>query len=183
MQYYQALNRPKWLHGKRLLVSFLTMAAGCAFVTRAAELQNSLVIWDTGQRLTDESGIRTREGWKAIPSELFGFEANPQKAASDPGYYGREYSFTGDAVVENQFLTAVFCSTKGRLILYSKGIGKEAARISSENAGCGIRIAELLPLKLQGDAQISQVEILRNAGDEAALEITFGSAQSGSIRE
>ncbi len=177
------MKRPKWLHNRSLLVSFLTAAASCIFVTQAAELQNGLVIWDTGHRLADDSGIRTREGWKAIPSELFTFEANPQKAASDPGYYGREYSFTGDAVVENQFLTAVFCATKGRLILYSKGIGKEGSRISSENTGCGTKVGEIVPLQVQGEAHISHVEILRNAGDEAALEITFGSAQSGNITE
>jgi len=34
-------------------------------------------------------------------------EANPPKAASDPWYDGSDYSFKGDAAVENRRLTAL----------------------------------------------------------------------------
>src|SRR5882672_5405106 len=97
----------------------LAIMAGLPTIPRTQAATN-VVIWDTGSRLTDPGDVENRAGWKAVPSELFVFEADPPKAASDPGYYGREYSFKGDAVVENHNLAAVFWSAKGRVILYSK---------------------------------------------------------------
>ena len=55
-----------------------------------------------------------------MPTDLLTLEADPLKASSDPGYYGREYSFKGDAVVENGYVTAVFWSAKGKVVIYSK---------------------------------------------------------------
>lgn len=61
-----------------------------------------------------------RTDWTAVPTELFAFEADPVKASSDPGYYGREYAFRGDAVVENEVISIVCLSGAGRVILYAK---------------------------------------------------------------
>src|SRR6266511_2240744 len=84
------------------------------------EAATNVVVWDARSRFNDTPDAVNRAGWKAVPSELFVFEADPPKAASDPGYYGREYSVKGDAVVENHSLAALFCSAKGRVIFYSK---------------------------------------------------------------
>src|SRR6266851_4625904 len=75
-----------------------------------AEAATNVVVWDTGSRLADAAEVESRAGWIPVPAELFASEADPPKAASDPGYYGREYSLKGDAIVENRSLLAVFWS-------------------------------------------------------------------------
>jgi hypothetical protein len=139
-----------------------------AGATRAAPAAN-VTIWDTGAHLGDDTGLANRDGWTAVPSELFILEADPPKAASDPGYYGREYSFKGDAVVETPSVLALFSSAQGRVILYSKVAQAPSAP----------PIAQLSPLDtISGSAAIRNCAILRNAGDEAILEVTFGGSGS-----
>src|SRR5437660_332224 len=91
-------------------------------LTRAvpAYAATNVIIWDTGQKLGDTPDFQQRADWRAVPSETLSLEADPLKAASDPGYYGREYAFKGDAVVENHRLAAVFFSNQGRVMIYSK---------------------------------------------------------------
>ena len=135
----------------------------------------NIVVWDTGSKLT-EADVATRTGWKAVPTELFALEAEPLKAASDPGYYGREYSFKGDTIVENQNLTAVFWSSKGRVIIYSKPGGASPPAASSASVGPGStkKILELVPLaSTDQPGGISRCDILRNAGDEVVLKVSF----------
>src|SRR5262249_37171367 len=105
-------QRPTW-------PVLLAIAASLAAVQRI-EAATNIVVWDTGLRFGDTPDVENRAGWKSVPSQLFALEAEPLKAASDPGYYGREYSFKGDAVVENRSLAALFWSAKGRVVLYSK---------------------------------------------------------------
>src|ERR1051326_7349876 len=63
-----------------------------------------VTVWDTGSRRAGQADIAARAGWRPVPTELFALEADPPKAASDPGYYGMEYAFKGDAAVENESL-------------------------------------------------------------------------------
>ena len=150
-----------------LLVALVTTIGLSA--VRRSEAATNVVVWDTGARLADPSDAENRAGWKPVPSELFVFEADPAKAASDPGYYGREYSFKGDAVVENRSLTAVFWSARGKMVLYSKGHAASAG-----GAGLGTKILELAPLQSKAQpGKISRCDILRNAGDEAVVEVSF----------
>ena len=80
-----------------------------------------------------------------MPPDLLTLEADPPKASSDPGYYGREYSFKGDAVVENRTLAAVFLSAKGRVVIYSKDDATLTNGASQANAGLGRKILEFVP--------------------------------------
>jgi hypothetical protein len=112
------------------------------------EAATNVVVWDTGSRLVDAADVESRARWRQVPSELFIMEADPSKAASDPGYYGREYSFKGDAVVENRSLVAVFWSAKGRVVI----VPLQTTTQPSTN---------------------SHFEILRNADDQVALEVSF----------
>ncbi|HLB74082.1 MAG TPA: hypothetical protein VJJ98_08695 [Sedimentisphaerales bacterium] len=118
-------------------------------------------IWDTQSPFPDQVDLRNRANWTIVPSDLLTQEADPSAAASDPGYYGREYSFKGDAVVENEYLTAVFPSKKGKVAIYS------AADLSEKKL-------EFIPLQLKGKpASIAKCRILQNTGDEASLEVSF----------
>jgi hypothetical protein len=107
-----------------------------------------------------------------VPSELFALEADPPKAASDPGYYGREYSFKGDAVVENHNLAAVFRSAKGRVVLYSKADTNGGA--SPGGNGFGKKLWEFVPLQSKTrSGKITRCEVLRNAADEVLIAVTI----------
>src|SRR5882724_8610980 len=101
-----------------LLVPF-AIIGGLPGIQRAQAATN-VVIWDTSSPFADTFNVANRAGWIPVPRDIVAMEADPPKASSDPGYYGREYSFKGDAVVENRRLTAVFWSATGRLVIYSK---------------------------------------------------------------
>src|ERR1051326_4496342 len=164
------LQRTAWLI--RIIIS--SAAALPQVKTQAA---TNVIIWDTGSRLTGPIEMESRAEWKAVPSELFLFEANPPKAASDPGYYGREYSFKGDAVVENQSLIAACWSAKGRVVIYSK-TGR-----NTPSAPFGRKIVEILPAehKTSQSGKISHCEILRNAADEVMMEVSFSGEEASKV--
>ena len=146
------------------------LAAMGVLAAQQTQAATNVVLWDTGARLGDAVALENRAGWKAVPSELFVFEAEPSKAASDPGYYGREYSFTGDAVVENHGLTAVFWSAKGHVVVYSK----VAASFTAAQANPTRKLFEFVPLQLKSvSPKITRCEILRNAADEIMIEAFF----------
>jgi hypothetical protein len=119
------------------------------------------LIWDTMSAFDDTVDLRNRSSWKLVPTDLLTLERDPAAASSDPGYYGREYTFSGDAVVVNEHLAAVFYSNKGRVIIYSKADSKS-------------KKLEFVPLELKGGpARITHCSILQNTGQDAALEVTF----------
>src|SRR5262249_49770268 len=90
-----------------------------------------------------------------------------------------EYAFKGDAVVENSSLAAVFWSAKGRVVLYSKAEAAPANSASSGPRGLGKKILEFVPLRTKTQSgKLESVEILRNAGDEVALEVSFSAKGS-----
>ncbi|HUL51386.1 MAG TPA: hypothetical protein VLU94_02255 [Candidatus Nitrosotalea sp.] len=133
----------------------------------------NVVVWDTGARAAETTAIDKRSDWKRVPSELFSFEADPPKAASDPGYYGREYSFAGDALVENRNLAALFRSPDGKVAIYAKDFGAVGASGTGDSK-TGRKIMEIVPLQTESQpVRIGQVRILRNTGDEAAIEVSF----------
>lgn len=152
----------------------ILIAAINSSVTGAARAGTNIVVWDTGAPLADTGGADVRTGWKVVPSELFALEADPAKAASDPGYYGREYSFKGDAVVENQHLTAVFRSATGRMVLYAK-----PSPAAPGSGDLGRRILECAPLRVSSaPGGTARCEIIRNAGDEVIVEVSFSAKET-----
>jgi hypothetical protein len=155
-----------------------TATAWCTAIL-PCEAGSNVLLWDTGSRFTSANELEARVEWKAVPSELFNLEADPPKAASDPGYYGREYAFRGDLVVENHRLAAVFWSAKGRVVLYAKAQATEASSTSEPiqaKKGLGKALLEFAPLQSKSPAaKISRCEVLRNAGDEAIIQAFFSS--------
>jgi len=136
------------------------------------------VIWDTQAPVAGTTEAPDRAGWKQVPSELLTLEADPPKAASDPGYYGREYSFKGDAVLENQHVWIVISSARGRLVVFGKTNPLLSSGASKETAGPGRKLLELGPPKSPG---ISRCVLVRNAGDEAVVEVFFSADKSPEI--
>ncbi len=124
-------------------------------------------IWDTSSHFSDTVDIQDRSDWKLVPADLLTLELDPAAASSDPGYYGREYAFEGDAVVENANIIAAFCSNAGKIVLYSK-------------ANLNQKKLEFIPLEFKaGAARIRDCLVVRNAGDEAVLQATFSAGQGG----
>jgi hypothetical protein len=123
----------------------------------------NVVLWDTSAAVGDNLNPAERSGWKIVPNDLLLLESDPPKASSDPGYYGREYSFKGDAAVETAGLLACFNSRSGRVRLYSR---------SSASA------AEIVDLSTIPTTSVSRTEIVRNVDDEVVLRVVFSSGGS-----
>ena len=145
---------------KIALILLLVSSTGISATGSNGKTTNTL-IWDTISPFGDAIDLQNRTNWKPVPTNLLAVERDPVAAASDPGYYGREYAFSGDAVVENEHLTAVFHSSKGGVVIYSKADTKT-------------KKLEFVPLELKGKpASITYCSILQNTGQDAALEVTF----------
>jgi hypothetical protein len=158
-----------------IAISLLQKTAWVVFLVVAVAISSALgdgidakvVVWDTGSPLTGTIDIRNRAGWKAVPPDLLTLEANPPKASSDPGYYGREYSFAGDAVVENDYVVVVFASSRGAAAVYSR----------TDPSG---KILEFVPLGSKAKrTKIRRCAILQNTGDEVTLEAVFSGGSTG----
>ncbi|HUV66697.1 MAG TPA: hypothetical protein VMW24_22610 [Sedimentisphaerales bacterium] len=155
----------KTLPWKALPILLLTTALLIS-PAHSAQMTTQTLIWDTRSPFADAVDVRARANWKLVPSDLLTLEADPSAACSDPGYYGREYAFEGDAVVENKHIIAVFWSAKGRVVIYSKS-DLQTKRL------------EFVPLQLkQGPAKISHCTILQNTGQAAALEVSFSTGSN-----
>jgi hypothetical protein len=135
----------------RLPLTFAALAVCVATLSAAP----NITLWDTGSKAAANALPADHAAWKAVPSDLMALEKDPAKAASDPGYYGREYSFAGDVAIENKKFTALFNSASGRLTLLTPA-AKKIAEVSLLN-GSAIR----------------KISIVRNAGDEVVLEVAF----------
>ncbi len=142
----------------------------------------NIVLLDTLSPLSGASNLENRTGWKAVPGDLLTLEADPPKASSDPGYYGREYSFKGDAVVENRHLSAIFRSEKGCVEIYSKTDSTLPPGHLQANRQPSAKIVELAPLPAKNQPMaIIRLQILRNTGDEVALEVFFSAKATQEI--
>lgn len=162
------------LFRKTVWLALLAITAGLMAIQRS-EAAGNIAVWDTASHLANLTEAENRTAWKSVPANLFALEAEPLKAASDPGYYGLEYSFKGDVVVENRNLVAVFSSAKGRVAIYSKAAAQD-------NTGLGKKILEFAPLQTKTQpAKISRCEILHNAGDEVIVEVFFPVQGSGDV--
>ncbi len=126
---------------------------------RSGTAPHAVMLWDTGVPLGDSIHLTDRTAWKPVPPNLLMLEDDPQRALSSPAYYGREYAFQGDVVVENSYLTAVVWAGKGKVVVFSKSSKFEI-----------------------GDSKfkaISRCTVLQNTGDDVALEISFSTGVPG----
>ncbi len=156
-------------HFWRRAILLVLLLLICQLMAGAATARPNIVLWDTGG-----SSLEHPADWKTVPSDLLSLETDPPKASSDPGYYGRDYSFKGDPVVQNAMLTVCFSSSRGSVILYSKncvGEGQESVQAATP---LGTQVAELVPGETPGkETTISRVEVVRNAGDCIMLRAFF----------
>ncbi len=150
-------------HRNRLFLPAITLIVGSMLVGASGQaspaVTTNVTLWDTGVSLGEVANLTDRAKWKVVPPNLLLLEADPLKSSSDPGYYGREYAFQGDAVVENSSLIAVVRSAKGDVAVYSKA---DPTR----------KVAEFAPRQTTTKpATSSRCLVLQNTGDEVALEI------------
>ena len=155
-----------------LLIAGAT-TTGIAENARSGAIRN-LLLWDTLSPVGDRLKPDDWSGWKAVPNDLLLLEKDPVKASSDPGYYGRDYAFAGDAVVETPLLTAVFGSAKGRVTIYSKRDSFLKEKGTEAAGWIDGKIVDVSPIRAEdGATRISNVEVLRNADDEIVLKVCF----------
>jgi hypothetical protein len=159
---------------------FPSLVAASLIAAGAASAGNVL-LWDTSSSLSEQNSPENRSNWKAVPTDLLSLEKDPPKASSDPGYYGREYVFRGDAIVENHCMAAVFWAAQGQVVLYAKGSPSPAGDLT-EIKQLGNQVAEIGPLEDgQSNGRINHVEILRNAADEVLLQVSFATKSSDQL--
>jgi hypothetical protein len=120
---------------------------------------HNVTLWDTGAPLGDTIDLTNRAQWKAVPPNLLQLEADPLKSSSDPGYYGREYAFHGDAVVENGCLAAVVWASKGKVVVFSKSSKFELGNSKATS--------------------IARCTVVQNTGDDVTLEVFFSTGDKG----
>jgi hypothetical protein len=143
-----------------------TVASSFSGRIRTERALANILVWDTTLPFGNKVDLRDRTNWKIVPADLLTLELDPTAAISDPAYYGREYSFQGDAVIENEHLITVFSSKKGCVVIYSRADSSQ-------------KKLELIPLQLKGKpASITFSRILQNTGDLVSLEVTFSSKET-----
>ncbi len=151
----------------KTVVILLVVTSPGLLMARATERMTSTQVWDTVSPFVNKVDVRDRTNWRLVPPNLLMLESDPAAAMSDPSYYGREYSLQGDLVVENEYVTTMFCSKTGKVVSYSKADSKEYRM-------------QFVPLQLKGKAaNITHCRILRNTGDEAALGVSFSGKEGG----
>ncbi len=134
----------------------------------------NVVVWDSSTPFGNNVNFENRTAWKQVPANLLNLETDPAKAASDPAYYGREYAFKGDVVLENRSYLAAFSSSDGKVTFFSKGQPAKVGGSPDTPAIPGRSVAVLLPLDSNPlKTKIERVRLLRNTGDEAVLEVVF----------
>ncbi len=104
------------------------------------------LLWDTQSPIVDENTLSNRAHWKAVQIS----QVDNAKSA-----------FGGDAIVENQHITAVFRSRKGRVSIYSRADSSQ-------------KRVEFTPLELKGKpSRLTSCTVLQNTGEKAVLEVSF----------
>ena len=141
------------------------------------EAATNLVLWDSLRPLAEPAAVAIPADWKAVPAVLFSLEADPAKAASDPGYYGLEYSFRGDPVVENPHVLVTFLRAQGRVVVRTKNRLPPVGGRKKMVPGLGSSVVAFSPVRAGVQAtSLSRIEIIRNIGDEVVLEVGFSGA-------
>ena len=134
------------------------------FFLAASQVIAATRVWDTMSPSPDEEILADRSGWRAVPTA--GEKWNDPEHYN-PENYSLQYSFTGDAAVENEHLVALFSSTKGKVTIYA---GADRAE----------KKVEVVPLEFRAElARITHLGVLQNSGDEAVLEAVFSGEQTG----
>ncbi|MBN1126660.1 MAG: hypothetical protein JXA82_16765 [Sedimentisphaerales bacterium] len=129
----------------------------------------NVMIWDSCSYLDDMVDIGKKTGWKVVPINLLKLETDPPKASSDPGYYGREYTFEGDAVIESDRLVILFQSKKRSVAFFSKATPDR-------------KIVDFSPFPMKiNPAGVVHVGIVQNTGDEATLKISLFNAHDQNL--
>ncbi len=132
---------------KILLFLLIVISPGGLIANESKKIKN-IKIWDTLSPFIDQVALQKKTGWKTVPAGT-----------------GREYSSKGDIVVENEFLTAVFSSKKGKVYIYT-------------NSNSRKKRMEIIPLQLKGkEANITSCKLLSNTNDEAVIKVNFSSKE------
>lgn len=87
---------PLW----KIALIFLLVTNPEISIAQRTQQTASTIVWDTQLPFVNTVDIRDKNNWKVVPADLLTLELDPSAAVSDPAYYGREYSFKGDVVVE-----------------------------------------------------------------------------------
>ena len=148
------------------IVLILLMAANSGML-KAQEhtVIANIQIWDTLSPFLNQIDIQHKTGWKAVPVGTVD-----------------AYSSKGDIIIENEFLTAVFSSKSGKVIIYSnhcealQQLHRGYLRIRES----GKKRMELIPLQLKGkEVSMISCKIISKTANEATVEVNYSVKEAG----
>lgn len=109
--------------------------------------------------------LQNKTGWKAVPAGT-----------------GDAYSSKGDIIIENEFLTAVFSSKSGKVIIYSNHCEalQQLHRGYLRIRETGVKRMELIPLQLKGkEASMISCKIISKTANVATVEVHYSVKEAG----
>lgn len=156
--------------------------AAVSFILLASALSafggTNLVVWDT---------MKATAKWQVVPSNLMELEKDPLKSASDPGYYGRDYVFSGDVAVavRSAAFIAYISRDSGRVYI-KHGKLETAGETLDDTAKFPEQLERFFPFKpmLFGEIfvgttkRVTDFELIRNTADEVVLRAEFGNGDA-----
>ncbi len=128
-------------------------------------MTENLLIWDTMSPFSNQIDIQDKTGWEGIPAGNV-----------------NAYSSKGDIVIENEFLTVVFSSESGKVIMYSKH-GESLQQLHRgylKIRESGIRRIELIPLQLKGkEVGMISCRIQSKTANETMVTVNYSDKEEG----
>src|ERR1043165_362920 len=155
------MKNPDSIWAKMAIVAF-----ACCASTFSTIASTNVVVWD----IPRGDAFKPRK----VPSNLMELEKDPLKSASDPGYYGRDYIFTGDVAIENSLVRAVLLRSSGRVTVqtpaYPSTTNATANDDLTDPKAPKICFGQIVPVTSE---KPTGFELIRNGADEAVLRADY----------
>ncbi|MBT4482689.1 MAG: hypothetical protein HOC71_03315 [Candidatus Latescibacteria bacterium] len=149
-----------------LLLAVILLAAN-SDILKAQEhtMTANIQIWDTLSPFQNQIDLNHKTGWKAVP--VGNVDA---------------YSPKGDIIIENEFITAVFSSKSGKVIIYSNYCESllQLHRGYLKIRESGKKRMELIPLQFKGkEVSMASCKIFSKTANEATVEVNYSVKEAG----
>ncbi|MFC1607318.1 hypothetical protein ACFL47_05045 [Candidatus Latescibacterota bacterium] len=147
-------------------ILFLMLAAQSGILNaQISVVTKKILIWDTVSSFKDQIDLQDKTGWQAVPAGTV-----------------KNYSSRGDIIIENEFLTAVFASVTGKVVIYTtycealQRLHRGYLRVPET----GRKRIELIPLQLKGkEAGMSSCRIVSKTANAVTVEVTYSNSEAG----
>ena len=172
MKPHRDITKRKRVLQKAALRALLAAALALAALQRT-EAASNIVLWDTLSPLPGERDAEARTGWKVVPVICSHWRRTRPRPVRTRAPMGGSICSKGMRWWRTPSWPRSSGQPRGRWRLLKEDAASPAAG-AGPKVELGRKVVEVAPLqpKAQG-ATLSRLEIVRNGGDETALEVTF----------